>query len=124
LLVRKGVWRMRCEHGFAARGTAIDVLPQSQAGGARHKCAVCAYAAGYTDALEYAYGRIQRELDALMLCVRTQVASEGSAHGIPDMSGWGRAVREATAILLREGVAPREALDLAVAGMDAEQRDG
>lgn len=41
-----------CEHAKAAPRAIIDELPESQAGAGRHKCAVCAFRAGYAAAVQ------------------------------------------------------------------------
>jgi len=41
----------QCEHRSSAPEDLVAHLPKSQAGAGRHKCAVCAYAEGYRDAL-------------------------------------------------------------------------
>lgn len=41
-----------CDHGSAAPEELLSQLPASQAGVARHKCAVCAYSRGHADGVE------------------------------------------------------------------------
>lgn len=41
-----------CKHDKQAPKDVLRALPESQAGEGRHKCAVCAYDAGYKDGLE------------------------------------------------------------------------
>jgi hypothetical protein len=53
-----------CDHGHAAPRELIESLPHSQAGYARHRCAVCAYdmgrAEGFRAGLEEARRRAER----------------------------------------------------------------
>ena len=57
-----------CKHGNAAPAAIIEALPPSQAGLARHRCAVCAYEAGFAaglrEALRRAEGRREPGVDA------------------------------------------------------------
>ncbi len=50
-----------CEHANAAPRATIEALPESQAGAGRHKCAVCAYRAGFLEAM----GRVEGILPKL-----------------------------------------------------------
>lgn len=42
----------RCQHDHSAPEDAIHSLPHNQAGPGRHKCAICAYQKGYSDAVK------------------------------------------------------------------------
>lgn len=48
-----------CKHGNAAPLDLLAGLPPSQAGAGRHKCAVCAYEAGFEAGLREALRRAQ-----------------------------------------------------------------
>lgn len=52
----------KCSHGHSAPIALLKELPITQAGVARHKCAVCAYENGYLDGFKAALSALKEGL--------------------------------------------------------------
>ena len=78
----------RCKHERSATKEHLEVLHDSQAGEGRHKCAVCAYAAGYQAGLTNATLPPQPNPETCQQGLK--LASQTLANLPPSQAGTGR----------------------------------